>query len=72
MILLELNKPSDLKKKAIYKKIENLAKLGNKSRDIGIICKFITDDSGMNYLCDEFRKIKNRVYFNLDFKQVTK
>lgn len=68
MKYVHLNKPSDLKTKAFYSKVEKLAKSGIKSKDINIIFSFITDDLGFEYLCNEFRKIKNRIYFFLDNK----
>ena len=68
MRYIDLNKPSELKTKAFYSKVEKLAKSGIKSKDINIICNFITDDLVYEYISDEFRKLKNRIYFLIDNK----
>ena len=68
MRYIDLNKPSELKTKVFYSKVEKLAKSGIKSKDINIICNFITDDLVYEYISDEFRKLKNRIYFLIDNK----
>ena len=68
MRYIDLNKPSELKTKVFYLKVEKLAKSGIKSKDINIICNFITDDLVYEYISDEFRKLKNRIYFLIDNK----
>jgi hypothetical protein len=68
MKTIEINKPNDVFESKVCKQINELANKGVKSKDIILILHFCCSDSLATNLLNEFRKIKNKVYFELEHK----
>jgi uncharacterized membrane-anchored protein YhcB (DUF1043 family) len=66
MILIDINNPKQVNSKKVYNQVLKFAKDNVRSKDINIIMHFVCNDELFDEIVNDFRKVKNKVYFLLD------
>ena len=66
MELITLNKPSEVNSKRVSNKVRNLIYEGTKSTNINLMLEFTCPDKTIDWISNEFRKLKNKHAFEFD------
>ena len=66
MELITLNKPAEINSKRVNNEVRKLIYAGIKSWDINLILEFTCPDKTIDWISNEFRKLKNRHAFDFD------
>ena len=64
MQIIEINKPNEIKSKKFQVKLRNLL-LTNKTSEVYLKMNYVCNDSLLSETLDEFRKLKNRIAFEI-------
>lgn len=64
MQIIEINKPNEIKSKKFQVKLRNLL-LTNKTSEVYLKMNYICNDSLLSETLNEFRKLKNRIAFEI-------
>ena len=68
MPLIEINNPRQVNSARVFNQVKELAEIGIRSRDINLLLHFFCPNDVLNTILNDFRKLKNKVYFELDNK----
>lgn len=66
MTLIEVNNPRQVNSARVYNQVKELAEIGIRSKDINLLLHFCCSDDLLDTILNDFRKLKNKVYFELD------
>jgi hypothetical protein len=67
-MIIELNKPNEIKTVKFNKKLESLIRSGLRSSEIKLQLNFIVTDKDAKILFSHFQSIKNHMFLSLDTK----
>lgn len=66
MKLIKLTKPSEVNSKRVSSEVRGLIYEGTKCADITLILEFCCTDDVIDWVLNEFRKLKNKHAFDFD------
>jgi hypothetical protein len=70
--IISIDTPTQVISKPVQKQIENLAKKGVRSKEIGLQLNFTANDRVSKLVTNNFQKMKNKVYFEMDKRESIK
>jgi hypothetical protein len=67
-MIVELNKPSDLKTVRFHKNLESIIKSGLSSDEIKLQLNFVVTEKNAKIIFSHFQVIKNHIFLSIDTK----
>ena len=67
-MIVELDKPSDIKTVKFYKNLESIIRSGLRSNEIKLQLNFVVTDNDAKALFSYFNVLKNKIFLSIDTK----